>query len=107
MRGITSILAFYLLTLAIMPCADSIEPNFGGYESISHVENESHNHSHEEEDKCPPFCLCQCCGTVMAFSPLFSIKDIETPSSISYTSLYSFNYSFNYSKGVWHPPTLS
>jgi len=73
---------------------------------ISASEHE-HNHS-EHKDHCTPFCVCACCGTMIAIPTIHAVsftKEIQTANAFQFH--YTFNYSFDFSKGIWHPPAIS
>jgi len=110
MRMITFILALYVFALATMPCTDSMVSNSVQHENelISLSDDHNHNHSHgDEEDSCPPFCACQCCGIhVLAPSPALIEKEI-TKVNDTYSDNYVFNYSYQFLGGIWHPPVVS
>lgn len=98
-----------MIALSCFPCAD-----VKSQDSITHTLNEvvsSHeNHSHKSEnDLCPPFCICNCCGSLMLsyqptnfFSfPLLS-KSIITPLH-TYKSILSSSFYVS----IWQPPQIA
>jgi len=91
--------------MAITPCEDDISIPENEY--LTHLDEQSHNHSQEKEDGCTAFCVCQCCGIPITI-PLSPIFDYVNYSFLySYLPHYSSSYSFDFCKGIWHPPTLS
>lgn len=88
-----------------MPCADGMPQNVTGNDTEIMASEHEHNHS-EHKDHCTPFCVCACCGTMVAMP---SAQPILVPSMrivTEYCFYYSFNYSFEYKEGVWHPPSI-
>ena len=106
MRIVAFILSIFVLAMAIMPCEDEFDKTVSSEVSISQIDNHSDHHSHQNEDGCTPFCICQCCGTPITVPMLFRFNDrndlVLTEFSFHYSSLYFFDYS----NGVWHPPTI-
>ena len=98
MKFIAFILAFIVLTLSCMPCADFAST------CESTIELKApHNEEAQHNDICSPFCHCACCSgfsinhSVISVAPvnLFSIKPTSTflpPSSVEVA--FSF----------WQPP---
>jgi hypothetical protein len=108
MKTLSFILALFVLGLAVMPCTDTMmaDHEHNETELVSNVDDNSHNHG-DEEDDCPPFCACQCCG-IHVFAPTTSSFDnVETKVNDTYTDNYTFNYSYEFLSGIWHPPTVS
>jgi hypothetical protein len=108
MRTVSFILTLFVLSLAVMPCTDTMIPTHDHSETevASHVDNNSHDHG-EEEDDCPPFCACQCCG-IHVLGPNNSLAElIESKANDTYIIHYSFNYSYDFLGGIWHPPSVS
>jgi hypothetical protein len=89
-----------------MPCGDDMVVSYNNEHSISHIEDNSHNHDSESENDCSPFCICQCSG-VAIFLPLSTLKySMNKSDNFKYYPNYNFSYSFDFKEGVWHPPTL-
>ena len=93
--------------MAMMPCEDGISGAISENESLTHFDDQSHNHSQNNEDGCTNFCLCQCCGTPITIPSLYDYGEMNNTVLYSYSFHYSSLYSFDFSNGVWHPPTLS
>lgn len=110
MKTISFILALFVFGLAVMPCTDTMmaDHDQSDTEVISHVDDNSHDHNHgDEEDDCPPFCACQCCG-IHVFAPTNSfLAKAETKVKDTYCDNYTFNYSYELLGGIWHPPAVS
>jgi len=64
MKYFPIILGFYLLALAIIPCADGT--TMGVYDTDEPLTLEwsgtaDHDHDHDATDYCSPLCSCSCC----------------------------------------------
>ncbi len=73
-------------------------------ESASHSEH----HSDDNQENCPPFCVCQSYIASITF-PSFSYhlaKHFSTTKK-EYFSHYKSHYVSSYSHSIWHPPTFS
>ena len=93
-----------------MPCSDTMMADNQGEDSdlISHLDDHSHNHNHgDEEDDCPPFCACQCCGIHVLAPHRATLDKKEPKANDTYTIHYTFNYSYQFLGGIWHPPAVS
>jgi hypothetical protein len=99
MKIITYILALTILGLSVYPCSD-------GLDCDEEQEATSHNHSEDEEDDCPPFCVCACCGSNYTESKVKIIEPIIEQVNYWFNFHYSFHYAFSYQSTVWHPPTF-
>ena len=62
-----TILAFYLLMLAFVPCADAaracVAESPARSIEWSPLAADTHDHHSEENDHCSPLCICSCCGS--------------------------------------------
>ncbi|MDZ7614743.1 MAG: DUF6660 family protein [Flavobacteriaceae bacterium] len=110
MKLVTYIISIYLIALSCMPCVD-MEVN-----SAEHKKNEitsNHNEKSSDHDKennlCPPFCSCNCCGSqtvsyfkITSFSFLIVTKKIKTQLP-SYTSKFASNFYGS----IWQPPQIA
>ena len=104
MKIIAFILSLIVFSMAMMPCADTIEYALHG--TTTHADCSGiHEHSPEENDGCTPFCNCDCCGVSITIPELMSLEEVKEQVSFLYSVHYSFNYSFQYTNSVWHPPS--
>lgn len=103
MQLVATILAFFFLSLTVLPCTDeapegcSAEVHFHG----------GHGHDHEQEphaDFCSPFCACHCCHAH------YLIKDFSYHSAeITYLGINIPYLSSGYTQlppAVWQPPRV-
>jgi hypothetical protein len=90
-----------------MPCAD-MEVNSPTHSSLEFASNhESHSHD-KQNDLCPPFCVCNCCGAQVLTNfqgivydfPVISIA-IETKEPF-YKPVFA-SYFFG---SIWQPPQI-
>jgi hypothetical protein len=88
-----------------MPCTDGIL--FIESTCSSELEHKHHDHSHDTNDTCTPFCTCACCGSIIAMPHIYQLPQSKIELSSSYQFHYAFDYFFDYNEGVWHPPTNS
>ncbi|MBB4079417.1 hypothetical protein GGR28_002037 [Lewinella aquimaris] len=78
MRVPLLILAFYLLTLAAMPCCDD-HAVVEGEPTATEASSDDIRPAHQE-DHCTPFCSCVCCGVLLDSPPaLFSMATLPLP----------------------------
>ncbi len=101
------IFTFYLFLLLVLPCSDNTECT----ENESIVQNNSNEHKgHEhEEERCSPFCICECCGiSSLSLKPHFVEieKTIKIVDAEKYTSFYAFIYFKSIIYSIWKPPQI-
>lgn len=101
MKSISSILAFLIFIMAIMPCSDGHTCDEEGQEIAL-----DHNHSEDEKDHCSPFCVCSCCGMKINFQDTSNFVSSTTVLNSSYKFSYSSLYSFSFNQSIWHPPAV-
>lgn len=103
------ILSVYLVSLAVLPCSDKEECDITVTEQtiISLAANHT-QHSHQNE-QCPPFCSCACCG-IHSFQLQMSFINFKEHTFLSnkkkQISTYAFIYSNEFSSNIWQPPKL-
>jgi hypothetical protein len=102
------IFSIYLVALSCLPCAD-LEVNSLAHSS-QEVSANHEKHSHDKEnDLCPPFCICNCCGQqILNFNQEITLEfrkigeeittQIPTYKSISYSNFYG---------SIWQPPQIA
>jgi hypothetical protein len=104
MKFLTFIIAFLVLTLSCLPCADKDVVMKAGKANTELTKNTTGAHN-DHEDSCSPFCHCACCSSY--------IVDQRIP-SFTFRTFYSSGYfeSLNdddlieRSLPVWQPPQL-
>ena len=106
MRIFAFLLSIFITALAIVPCADGMPQSSVDTEMEVFASEHDHNHS-DQKDDCTPFCICVCCGSLIALPSLQPFLNERVAISAESLSRYTFDYSFDYSEGIWHPPSLS
>jgi hypothetical protein len=99
----TTLLAFYLLTLILLPCKDICDAR--DHVSTMSIE-QTHDHHEEKQDLCSPFCVCSCCGTSITYFSSVAINFIywgtgENFSPFSQSQITDFYYT------IWQPPKIA
>lgn len=100
-KTIKILLSLYFLLLACIPCVDA---------EVAHKTQTTEQHSGDEHhDLCPPFCTCNCCGTLVisqlnvvsySFVKPHPIPQTQTP---EYQSVFLSAFFGN----IWQPPKIS
>jgi hypothetical protein len=106
-KWITTIISIYLIALSCLPCAD-MEVNSPAH-ALTALSSSNEKHSHDKEnDLCPPFCVCNCCGAqLLSYIPVISfgfniVSTIITISLPTYKSILSSNFYGS----IWQPPQI-
>jgi hypothetical protein len=90
-----------------MPCTDKEDCKYQSEQSSSSLADTDHSNHDQDEEHCPPFCVCTCCGQTFSTDFLYSfIPFIVAPSSEDfpiYTSAFVSEVYFN----IWQPPKIS
>jgi hypothetical protein len=97
---IVSFLAFVILLVSCIPCADKGSFSQTGGDTIEIVKTSSDQNNNI--DVCPPFCSCNCCST-------YTVSDDPQPEFpiIYNAAVYAFYYSNVLSvsdPSIWQPP---
>lgn len=102
------ILSIYLLSLALLPCADGAEWCVFDLEKSLNIElheNQEHEHEDDCEDHCSPLCYCACCHITLR-PPLSTELKAEIP-LIRPFKPSSLTYSYTdllLTHEIWQPP---
>jgi hypothetical protein len=106
MKFVAFIMAFLVLVLPVLPCADEGFASDADKAQIEIVKQHSQPEEQEHNDNCSPFCHCTCCAG-------FSINHFFEASSSpvffdnkSYTSYLPENI-IKVSHSIWQPPRFS
>ena len=96
------IFALYILSLAVMPCAD-------GYTDVSAdtvvvIESPA---GHQDEDLCAPFCICSCCASHIQLNYVAEIKCSPHKYDTKFITLYVINAAVTQTASIWQPPRVS
>ncbi len=101
LRIIAFILSLYIVFLTTLPCKDGGK---GHCEIIS--QSDKSDAGHEGADRCSPFCVCDCCSTVVT---THAVTVISAPSFILEIEhvVPMTNSASCYFQHIWQPPKLS
>jgi len=106
MKPLAFFMAFLVLALSCLPCADG---NMQTAVSIENVKPElAHNQQgcDDHEDACSPFCHCICCAS-FSINHIIPLAIIPIPpSSINHSAFY-ISAIAEFSVPIWQPPQLS
>lgn len=100
MKFLTVILAFYILSLNLVPCEDGFD---GCEEAQIEISQNSQNQDHNDIDFCSPFCQCQCCQINVTFNSVLIPQIIPDPISTE-VFLYINRLESNISYPILRPP---
>ncbi|MCX6243197.1 MAG: hypothetical protein NTU98_00700 [Bacteroidetes bacterium] len=102
MRKILSlIMAFYVLTLVVMPCVD--DDHCTDLNSRAEITTGNLPIHQDQQDCCSPLCTCNCCGIpFQLMEPYVMVQNYKLPQTITYFYSPSFPSGFTYS--IWEPP---
>lgn len=105
MKVLLTLLAFYMMALQMMPCADMLpkDPRALSDRQSELTASGDHNHA-DTADFCSPFCICNCCGTISG--ALWNVVEVSSDMALSIPAL-SFAYTFPYVPDcfgdIWQP----
>ena len=102
MKIIALIMAFLVLALSVMPCADT---NAMGANAITKISKQSQPQEDNHTDACSPFCTCTCCAGIAFLSALKKPALVSAPNSPVYSSIITPRL-FSIALPVWQPPKL-
>jgi hypothetical protein len=105
MKFVAFIMAFLILSLPVLPCADDGSAPDADKAKTEIVQQHSQPEEQEHNDNCSPFCHCTCCAGV-SISHIFTIvSSLLLMDGKSYTS-YLPDHLIEYSSPIWQPPQL-
>lgn len=99
-------MAFMVLALSCMPCADGAFATSVGKAKAELVKKGTQEDDQDHNDACSPFCQCACCA---GFSFSYGVTTISSPFFYGDKS-YIFYLPENLleiSRAIWQPPKLS
>lgn len=111
MKWLTTVLALYLFSLSLWPCADEFLPKGGRLELTVWVSalGAVPGSAHEQHDLCTPFCTCACCTATLMASPLphyqLSPSVVRKPISTKRPAYIPLRWAEPLS-AIWQPPKL-
>jgi len=105
MKLLTFVMAFLVLALSCLPCADG-ESTAVSSDRIKTEVAHSQQQDDDHEDACSPFCHCICC-TGISVNHVMAIAIVPAPqTSINHSSFHNPSIA-EVSLPVWQPPKLS
>ena len=106
MKFFCSIFSFYVLMLAVVPCADAEEINTA-FEQSTVQHSQQNSQGHNEENNCSPLCTCACCGCSGFNIPVFyCIKKISEFKTEKSFPVYSTSFASDFISSIWQPPKI-
>lgn len=101
-KFIVALLTVYLLLLNIFPCPEDVFAFNDESASIA----AAHSSDSNEEDDCPPYCDCACCGVQLM--RVCNCVNIKTPAQFAvFHPVISDLPVFDVYRPIWQPPKLS
>ncbi len=101
-KAISFILSIFILSMVLMPCADT--PIDGVASDMGIQETEDHNES-DHHDLCSPFCTCHCCHTHITQHYTFCLGELtffkSNPTEKPFLLVSRISFS------IWDPPPFS
>ena len=104
LRVLLVILGLYVSCVGAIPCTDGMHT----HKEVTEIsQNGNQHHKENQEDICPPFCNCNCCGCSVFSNYSFQFLTIKLfiPAELSFSDRESQFHSRNFSS-VWQPPKL-
>jgi hypothetical protein len=104
MRFFAFIMAFLVLALSVMPCADEINAVNEDQAKTSIVQA-GHSESANHQDDCSPFCQCSCCAGFVLNQSVTALAKIPLLSGNPQASFIPSPL-FSIALPIWQPPQL-
>ena len=105
MRIIAFVLAFIVLALSCLPCADEAYAMNGGNTKADIVKTSNQQNDQDHEDACSPFCHCTCCAGFSINHIFGSVSLINFQPGQNFTSFLPAD-TIEISLPIWQPPQL-
>ncbi|WP_443092779.1 DUF6660 family protein [Chryseolinea sp. T2] len=94
--------ALYILSLAVMPCADGYSDT--GTNTAVVVTPIA---GHQDQDLCAPFCNCSCCASHIQLSYVACISCCLYKYNITSITPYVISRPASQAGSIWQPPRIS
>lgn len=102
MKFFAFVMAFLVLVLSIIPCADKDN----GVNAVkTEITKTSNSQQDQQEDHCSPFCQCACCTGFSLNHFIASIIIIESYQSKTQTAFLPADI-LDITLPIWQPPQL-
>ena len=95
------IFALYILTLAVMPCADDAVDENSPEVVVEPLAG------HQVQDLCAPFCICSCCASHIQLSYVAEIDCLLNSYDTQFITPYPMNVAIGRTSSIWQPPKVS
>jgi hypothetical protein len=105
MKIFAFIMAFLVLALSILPCADKGDVLNRG-KAKTQIAETTHEQGDQQEDDCSPFCHCTCCATFSINHFIATIIIIPPQDDKTQTAYLPYNV-IAVAIPVWQPPQLA
>lgn len=107
MRLIALFFSFYVLLLAVWPCAEMPENDRAHDAPVSQSSSsQDHDQNHDDCNDCSPFCTCNCCATPMICQ--MEMVDLQVSTIVrKHETNYPTLFVTQQSGDIWQPPQLS
>lgn len=104
MKFFAFIMAFLVLALSVMPCADAGATIYDG-KAKSEITKTTDAQGHTDADACSPFCYCACCASFSINHFIVSFNIIP-PNVSNPISSYLPADIIEVALPVWQPPQI-
>ncbi|MES2894227.1 MAG: DUF6660 family protein [Bacteroidota bacterium] len=104
MRFLAFIMAFIILAISVVPCADQASITSGGQGNeitAQHADHPLEDHA----DECSPLCTCSCCAGFAILGTPSKISGVQILPSKQYSSLL-ISPTFSIHFAIWQPPRV-
>ena len=106
MKLLAFFMAFLVLALSCLPCADGDEQKAVSIINITSGLAQNQQDGDDHEEACSPFCHCICCAA-FSVNHIIPLAIIPIPqSSINHSAFY-ISAIAEFSIPIWQPPQLS
>lgn len=106
MRPVAFFLAFIVLALSCMPCADSAYAMGASRQTTTNVKVPKQDTNSEHKDDCSPFCQCTCCAGFLVSTVFSTFKSLPFQSEKHFASFLPADI-IEMSLPIWQPPQLA
>jgi len=110
MKSFCFTFSLYFLALSIMPCTDIHTTNDMASAELASFSADNHSDCPHEKgsDHCSPFCMCSCCGHVIAQAKAFQwhFKPILPEGKEKSAFHYAFDWESDYLQAIFRPPQV-
>ena len=108
MKLTSVILSLVFLILSCLPCAD-LKVNNSAHITTEFTSNHEKHSTDNHNDLCSPFCICSCCGSVIASysHPIIIKTPIRSKVIKAQLPTYKSILHSNFYGSIWQPPKIA